>query len=305
MTARLLAVHDQPAMRELLRYVLARAGHEVVVADSGPAALALLDSVLPHLVVAEEDMAGLSGLELCRRVRDLPGFEWVPFLFLSTQRLPPVALAELGPGFDAWLIEPFDRGELLERVAAVLERARHHHRTSHIDPLTALGDKHYLEQRLKEELYRQQRYGVHSSLALVAIDLPTLDAVAARHGGAARDQVVRFVGRLLRECMRELDVPARYNDTGFLVLMPHTPRDGADLAITRLRERLAGEVVEVAGAPLPIEISFGVTTLEAETTDLPVLLERAHASLDLARHEAVVAGAALATGRAEGDVTDG
>ncbi|MBI5831020.1 MAG: diguanylate cyclase [Armatimonadetes bacterium] len=285
MSARILVVDDEPSMLELLDYVLSRGGYEVTCASGGLEALAKLERVLPHLIVSDVMMPDLAGSDLCQRVRQTTGFELVPFVFLSA-RGQHFELAEgLELGADDYIPKPFDREELLARVQTALRRARAYQRAAHTDTLTELGDREHFEDRLREELYRQQRYGISSSLALVAIDVATVEAVEEQYGSAAGDILLRRVGRFLRENVRALDVPTRYSESGFIVLMPHTSRDRAVVAIERLSERLNALCIEVNGVMLPILANFGVAIVDREIADLGEMLARAQHSMMQARGE--------------------
>ncbi|MCC7491669.1 MAG: diguanylate cyclase [Fimbriimonadaceae bacterium] len=280
---RVLVVDDESSTLKLLEYVLSRDGYEVFCASDGAAGLAMVERALPHLVVCDVQMPELDGLEMCRRVRQLAGFELVPFVFLSARSQIQDRIEGLETGADDYIAKPFDRDELLARIDAVLRRAEAYQRASHVDHLTDLGNREFFEQRLREELYREQRYGVSSTLALVAIDIDELATIRDRYGTAIGDLLVRHVGRFLRDNVRALDVPTRYSTSGFIVLMPHTSRDRAMVAIERLSERLHDTAVALGADDLPVNASFGVAVVEGEMQDLSEMLNRAHASMMMAR----------------------
>ena len=80
--ARILLVDDDPSLREVVRYALDRAGHEVVEAGDGAVALRQFEAHAPELIVLDVMMPELDGLEVCRRVR---ATSQVPILFLSSR----------------------------------------------------------------------------------------------------------------------------------------------------------------------------------------------------------------------------
>ena len=283
--ARVLAVDDEPSSLRLLEYILTKAGYEVSTAPNGQAGLAAVESFLPHLVVADVAMPVMDGLEMCRRVRQLPGFELVPFVFLSARSQLAERIEGLETGADDYIAKPFDRDDFLARLEAVLRRANAYQRISRTDPLTELGDRRFFEDRLREELYREQRYGVSSTLALVAIDIDELATLRTQYGSAVSDLMVRTVGRFLRDNVRALDVPTRYSGSGFIVLMPHTARDRALIAIERLNERLNELAVDWRELKIPVRASFGVAVVEGEMEDLTEMLNRAHSSMMMARRQ--------------------
>ena len=284
-TTRVLVVDDEASTLKLVEYVLTKAGYEVGCARDGQEGLDAVETCLPHLIVADVLMPRLDGLEMCRRIRQLPGFELVPFVFLSARQQIEDRIEGLETGADDFIAKPFDRGELVARIEAVLRRAHAYQRISRTDMLTQLGNRDFFEDRLREELYREQRYGVSSTLALVSIDLDELGTVRGQQGSAAGDLLVRHVGRFLRDNVRALDVPTRYGDGGFIVLMPHTSRDRALVAIERLSERLNEDHVSVGESALPVRASFGIAVVDDTLEDMTAMLNRAHASMMMARRE--------------------
>lgn len=280
---RVLAVDDEPSTLRLLEYILAKAGYEVHLAADGEEGLAAVSRVLPHLIVCDVLMPHVDGLEMCRRVRELPGFEMLPFVFLSARSQIAERIEGLETGADDYIAKPFDREEFLARIEAVLRRAEGYQKIARKDSLTDLGDREFFHERLAEELYREQRYGVSSTLALVAIDLDDLAEIQEQHGSAGCDLLLRHVGRFLRDNVRSLDVPTRYSLGGFVILMPHTSRDRALIAIERLSREINESELELNGEPVPVAASFGVAVVEGELGDLTEMLNRAHEAVILAR----------------------
>lgn len=284
---RILVVDDERSTAQLLEYVLRKADYEVECAADGEAGLSATERFLPHLIISDVHMPGIDGLEMCRRIRQIPGFEMIPFIFLSARSQISERVDGLETGADDYIAKPFERAELLARIEGVLRRSEAYHRVSGLDALTELGNREHFEQRLREELYREQRYGVSSTLALVAIDVEQLEELTELKGTAARDAVVRHVGRFLRDNVRALDVPSRFSQSGFIVLMPHTSRDRALIAIERLHEALDCRPLEFAGEPLPVEASFGYAIVDGSVEDMTEMLGQAHAAMMMARrHEA-------------------
>ncbi len=119
--ASLLVVDDDAHIREVMRFALEKAGHQVVEAADGAAALALFQKQPFDLLVLDIVMPELDGLELCRKIRALGH---VPIIFVSSrdEELDRVLGLELGG--DDYLTKPFSPRELSARVAAVLRRGR-------------------------------------------------------------------------------------------------------------------------------------------------------------------------------------
>ncbi|WP_440072050.1 response regulator transcription factor [Streptosporangium sp. OZ121] len=118
---RILAVDDDPAILRSLRRGLRLEGFGVETADSGERALELAGSAVPDAIVLDVSMPGLSGIEVCSRLR-ARGTE-VPVLMLSAMDEVADRVAGLAAGADDYVVKPFDLGELVLRLRALLRRA--------------------------------------------------------------------------------------------------------------------------------------------------------------------------------------
>ncbi len=116
----ILVTDDDPHLREVVRYALARQGFTVVEATNGLEAIAAVARHHPDLVVLDVVMPELDGIETCRRLRQTSR---IPIVFLSSrdEELDRVLGIELGG--DDYLTKPFSTRELVARVKAVLRRS--------------------------------------------------------------------------------------------------------------------------------------------------------------------------------------
>jgi class 3 adenylate cyclase/CheY-like chemotaxis protein len=120
-----LAVDDEPANLRLLDAVLTPRGYRILTASSGAEALALLETEEVDIVLLDIVMPEMDGHEVCRRIRSKPATEFLPVVMItasgSEQRL-----AALESGADDFVTKPFDKSELLARVASLARIKRYH-----------------------------------------------------------------------------------------------------------------------------------------------------------------------------------
>ena len=112
--SRILVVDDEPDQRVLLRRIFERAGHAVVDAGEGTAALRAAAESPPDLVVTDVMMPGMNGVELIRRLRADPATAGIPILSVSGDW-------HLAGGADAVVSKPYDWKDLLAVAAALLD----------------------------------------------------------------------------------------------------------------------------------------------------------------------------------------
>ena len=119
MTARVLVVDDEPALRDSVSYALEREGFDVEAVADGETALELAGSEPFDAVVLDVMLPGLPGTEVCRRLR---GTSSVPIVMLTARTAEVDRVVGLELGADDYVTKPFSLAELVARVRAVLRR---------------------------------------------------------------------------------------------------------------------------------------------------------------------------------------
>jgi two-component system response regulator RegX3 len=115
----IIVVDDEPALRDALAYTLRSEGYEVTALADGEAALGLVDANPPDVVVLDLMLPGLSGVEVCRRLRDAGD---IPILMLTARDAEVDRVLGLEAGADDYVTKPFSMAELVSRVRAILRR---------------------------------------------------------------------------------------------------------------------------------------------------------------------------------------
>jgi DNA-binding response OmpR family regulator len=116
---RILLVDDEPLITDSLSYSLRREGFEVKAVGDGLEALQLVQDFLPDLVVLDLMLPGMSGLEVCRRLRTQ---STTPVIMLTARSEEIDRVLGLEVGADDYLAKPFSFRELLARIRAILRR---------------------------------------------------------------------------------------------------------------------------------------------------------------------------------------
>jgi two-component system chemotaxis response regulator CheY len=120
MARTILTVDDAATMRKLIAFTLGGAGHQVLEAEDGPAALATLGSAAVDLVISDLNMPKMNGVELVRRIRQLPRHAATPILMVTTESEAGVKQAAKQAGATGWIVKPFEPPQLLAIVKRVL-----------------------------------------------------------------------------------------------------------------------------------------------------------------------------------------
>ena len=122
--ARILIVEDDPALVELLTFNFRREEFHVDSTADGEEALLLALETPPDVIILDWMIEGVSGIEVCRRLRRAPETAAVPIIMLTARGEEADRIRGLETGADDYVTKPFSPRELVARVAAVLRRSR-------------------------------------------------------------------------------------------------------------------------------------------------------------------------------------
>ena len=126
MPAHILVAEDEEPLLELLRYNFERAGYSVETIADGDQTEARLKEAVPDLLVLDWMLPGLSGIELCRRLRQAMSTKNLPIIMLTARGEEADRVRGFETGADDYVVKPFSVNELVARVAALLRRMRPH-----------------------------------------------------------------------------------------------------------------------------------------------------------------------------------
>ena len=123
MSARILVVEDEEPLVLLLKYNLEAEGYAIDVAMRGDEAELMIEESAPDLVLLDWMLPGLSGIELCRRLRAREETRELPVIMLTARGEEAERIRGLRTGADDYVVKPFSVPELMARIKAMLRRA--------------------------------------------------------------------------------------------------------------------------------------------------------------------------------------
>jgi two-component system, OmpR family, phosphate regulon response regulator PhoB len=126
MNPKIMVIEDEEPLALLLRYNLESEGYEVETVSRGDDAELRLAEQVPDLILLDWMLPGLSGIELCRRLRLRPETERLPVIMLTARGEEAERVRGLSTGADDYVVKPFSVLELMARVKAMLRRSNPH-----------------------------------------------------------------------------------------------------------------------------------------------------------------------------------
>jgi two-component system phosphate regulon response regulator PhoB len=119
-----LLVEDESAQREVLRYNLEAEGFNVIMAEDGDEALLAVEEQMPDLILLDWMLPGVSGIEVCRRIKARPETRAIPIIMLSARSEELDRVRGLETGADDYVVKPYSVAELMARLRTQLRRTR-------------------------------------------------------------------------------------------------------------------------------------------------------------------------------------
>ena len=269
----------------LVRLVLAKAvtsmGHVSLPAETGEAALHIVESKPVDVVVSDWMMPGMSGLELCQLIRARDSMEYVYFMLVTALDDSEHALAGIAAGVDDCLVKPvrpFDlrlRLMVAERVTDLHRRLAERQRglersnvemaaTARMDSMTGLGNRLKMSEDL--EIFRSRRDRYHEPFGVALFDIDHFKTLNDTAGHLAGDQALRQVAAIIRRELREADMAYRYGGEELLVVLPAGVRRVA-AAAERIRRAVEHAAIPHPGRPgsgTVVTLSVGVAPAEGD-----------------------------------------
>ncbi|MCY0966044.1 response regulator [Parathalassolituus penaei] len=116
----ILAVDDSASMRQMVSFTLKGAGYQVKEASDGVEALAEAKRARYDLVLSDVNMPNMNGIELCKNLRQLGDYKFVPVLMLTTESAGDMKMQGKQAGATGWIVKPFNPEQLLSTIKRVL-----------------------------------------------------------------------------------------------------------------------------------------------------------------------------------------
>lgn len=305
----IMVVDDHPVVVRQLEAMLTAAGYQVIGADSGQRALELLDTLLPDLILLDIDMPGLSGLEVCRIIKENPRTTDIPIIFVTVSDDKNDIVAGFAAGAQDYIVKPSTKEELLARVRIHLtmcktqqelkaSRARYRE-LSFLDDLTGFYNTRYLYKTLQTHLDKHPDRPV----AVAFLDIDKFKHVVDARGHLNGSRAIAELAAVIKPLLPKGGYGVSYGGDEFVLVLPGHDGKAINLLTEHIRQAVAEHAfLTMAGHILHLTVSCGVASYPADADNLVALLGNAdHALFEAKRRgrNTVVSFAGMHASRCE------
>ena len=264
-------VDDQAMIGEAVRRALASESDITFhYCGSASEAVAMAERIAPTVILQDLVMPEIDGLTLVGRYRANPATRDIPIIVLSSKEDAAIKSEAFAADVSDYLVKLPDKVELIARIRhhsksylnqlqrdaayRALSESQHKliemnevlQRLSHVDGLTGLSNRRYLDEFLATEWRRAARE--LGDFALLMIDVDNFKKFNDTYGHLAGDEVLKLVAVAVRDCLhRPADLAARFGGEEFVVVLPGTAAHGAQVIGDRICRSV--EQINVGGAP--------------------------------------------------------
>ncbi len=263
MTARILIVDDDHAIRNSIQEFLTILDFKTYTAESAEKALSFLKTYHVDVIITDIIMNGMDGLEMTRVIKE----NYDTDIIVITGYTGDYSYEEaISKGADDFIFKPVRFEELLLRLKRVLrERALTQERTQMLerlkelaitDDLTKLYNSRHFYHQLENEINRYNRY--QRPLSLLLIDVDHFKEFNDNYGHLEGDRVLYQIAKLITSCLRTMDTAYRYGGEEFTVILPETTCDAAMAVSERINEVVKNELF-IEDDKKDMSVSVGVT----------------------------------------------
>ena len=282
---RILVVEDDVHSQEIIIETLKENQYQVEGAISAKEAMAKMKANKPHLIISDHDMPGMTGLDLLKNLRQKDNY--VTLIFVSGRKDTKTIVEALKEGADDYITKPFMFDELLARVETCLRNnAVHRELLEANEKLQEMVDRDYLTGLYNmRSMYKKINYEIRRAkrnktiLSCVMLDMDHFKSVNDGNDHLFGSFVLKEVGEIIKNTIREVDFAARYGGDEYLIVLPEVKPKGAEAFCERMRKNIESYEFKDGLNSIRLTVSIGFTLYNGEDLDAIDLVRNADNAL--------------------------
>jgi len=269
--------------------------YELIHVNTGEEAISIALNENIDLILLDLILPGIDGFEVCKRLKDMQETNDIQVVIITCIDDLESKIRGVELGTDDYLIKPINKREIKARAKALLRKKGyidklHSHydmamNSAINDGLTGLYNYVYFKQVLTLEVKKSLRQGY--PVSLIMLDIDDFKKYNDELGHITGDVVLRELGNIIKESVREIDLPARYGGEEFALVLPYSGKDGALSVSKRIMNRLNSHtfLTKTTSAVGQLTVSIGIACCPEDSYAEEDLIQKADAMLYQAKKE--------------------
>jgi len=257
----ILIIDDDKKVREIIMKYLLNGGYKnFIMAGDGKLGLDAVYQCKPDLIICDFNMPNLRGDDFHDEIITNPDLNKIPFIFLSAVVDKNLIFKRKKMGASAYLNKPIDGGNLLITVEYHIKKYFDYLKILHnasIDELTGLFNRRNIIQNLHHELSIRR----YRNISLIFLDLDNYKNINDTYGHQFGDKIIKKTGKIIKNTLRNYDIPGRYGGDEFLIILPDTNLKEACFVAEKLRKQIENNIIKYNNKIVKYTSSIGVSSL--------------------------------------------
>ena len=278
---KILIADDDRSMRMALSNVLDSDGYQLYEAANGHEALNFCRNNMPDLVLLDAVMPEMSGLDACRKIRQLKDSSHVPILMVTALDDEASIEHAFEAGATDYLPKPVHFSVLRQRISRLLHASRveqHVRQLAYTDPLTGLPNRTTFSAHLTSLLAKAIDYQ-DEMVAILFLDLNRFKLVNDTMGHSVGDLLLKAVADRVQRCVRSGDMVARLGGDEFTLIVD---RVKSQESLARIAQNICDTLAKpfsFAGQEIFVTTSIGISLYPADGHDIDALMKHADTAM--------------------------
>jgi diguanylate cyclase (GGDEF)-like protein len=302
---KVLIVDDVPKNIQVAANILQKSGYQMAFAQDGPTAIEQTKTNRFDLILLDIMMPDMDGFEVCGRIKEIPGNQDIPIIFLTAKNDAESIVQGFQRGAMDYLTKPFNGAELEARVRTHLElyRSREKLKAANERLSIEIGQRRKAEEELRRSKEEYRQLSLHDNLtglyntrylydamtslkdqcrrdgspfALIFMDIDNFKHVVDAHGHLNGSRALAEVAQTLTACIAEPAYGVAYGGDEFVIVLPGFGHEQALAKAQEIRSKmLATRYLPNVGDGVRLKASFGVATYPEDASDIRAILAKA------------------------------
>ncbi|MDD2699469.1 MAG: diguanylate cyclase [Arcobacteraceae bacterium] len=260
--------------------------YDIIAAISGEMALEIIEEEKVDLILLDIMMPCMDGFEVCAKLKNNPKTKDIPIIFITAKIDEESIEKAYDIGGSDYVTKPFKPKELQARVKRELELIKLQNELQLLastDPMTNLYNRRYftkISEHIMDLAIRKDE-----SLSVLMLDIDKFKSINDTYGHQIGDEVIISLANELQEHQRKSDIVCRFGGEEFVILLPNTLLDGAQILAQKMRQSVEENILKIKDYTLSFTVSIGVAQIDIKTEkNIEKALNRADKALYKAKN---------------------